>query len=77
MKANTWYRATPTYPTPRTVYTEAVIGAANRDGIYMIIENGFCNFYSYQDYSIPSFDDEYLYSCTPATAKRKFNFEAI
>jgi hypothetical protein len=69
LKQNVWYKATLTYPTPRTVYTRQVIDAGREGELIMRIEKGFCNFYDGSPLCI--------YSCTPATAKRKFTFTEI
>jgi hypothetical protein len=73
MKTNTWYKATITQPTPRTVYVPAVKLAWI---LFMIFKNGYCQFY--MAFGIDVAEDEVpIYSCTKKTALRKFKFEEI
>jgi hypothetical protein len=75
MKTNTWYKATPTYPTPRTVYTQQVFEASKYGDLRMQIKGKYCYFFDVQ--ILGNLIADSIYSCTRATAKKKFKFEQL
>ena len=77
IKQNTWYKATPTYPTPRTVYTQQVKDAVKRGTLKMMVQGGYCHFYDMEDKYCKTEYPFGFYSCTKATARKKFKFEQL
>jgi hypothetical protein len=71
LKSKTWYRAAVIDSPLGMRLPQVVLDSYMSNTLFMIIEHGFCQFYTDKD------GVNQVYSCTARTAKKKFLFERL